>query len=46
MAQVNQKLSEFLTRSDVKAEFEEMREKCMHASATCSVLTYKLDLQA
>jgi hypothetical protein len=45
MAQVDKKLSEFLTRAAVNAEFEDMREKCLNASAICSVLNYKVDLQ-
>ncbi len=45
MTQVEKRLSEFLTRAAVNAEFEEMREKCLNASAICSVLTYKMDLQ-
>lgn len=44
MSAVTERLEKFLTREDISKELEDMKEKVNNASATCSVLAYKLDL--
>lgn len=44
MKVVEKKLDSFVTKAEITDEFNEVRDKAMQASATCSVLAYKFDL--